>query len=121
MVRRCPSPFRIHASVQKQPVGVCAAITPWNFPAVMITRIWAGPLDAPGLGAGCTFVIKPAPDTPLTALSLVHLADRAGFPKGVINVVTGDALSIGGVMTSHPAARCIGFSGSTSVGKLLTQ
>ncbi len=112
-----PSPFpNSRIIVAKQPVGVCAAITPWNFPAAMITR-----KCAPGLAAGCTFVVKPAPDTPLTALALVALAEQAGFPKGVINIVTGDAQAIGGVMTSHPAVRFIGFTGSTPVGKLLMQ
>ncbi|WP_414474774.1 NAD-dependent succinate-semialdehyde dehydrogenase [Microvirga sp. M2] len=112
-----PSPFPdSQIIVRKQPVGVCAAITPWNFPAAMITR-----KCSPGLAAGCTFVVKPAPDTPLTALALVALAERAGFPKGVINIVTGDAVAIGKVMTSHPAVRFIGFTGSTPVGKLLMQ
>ena len=110
-----PSPFPgSRIIVQKQPIGVCAAITPWNFPAAMITR-----KCAPGLAAGCTFVIKPAPDTPLTALALMELAVRAGFPKGVLNIVTGDAAAIGQTMTSHPAVRFIGFTGSTPVGKLL--
>jgi succinate-semialdehyde dehydrogenase/glutarate-semialdehyde dehydrogenase len=73
-----PSPFpNSRIIIQKQPVGVCAAITPWNFPAAMITR-----KCAPGLAAGCTFVVKPAPDTPLTAFALVELAERAGFPEG---------------------------------------
>ncbi len=112
-----PSPFpNSRIIVAKQPIGVCAAITPWNFPAAMITR-----KCAPGLAAGCTFVIKPAPDTPLTALALAELAGRAGFPKGVLNIVTGDAKAIGGVMTSHPAVRFVGFTGSTPVGKLLMQ
>ncbi|MFC7397872.1 NAD-dependent succinate-semialdehyde dehydrogenase [Chelatococcus sp. GCM10030263] len=112
-----PSPFpNSRIIVQKQPVGVCAAITPWNFPAAMITR-----KCAPGLAAGCTFVVKPAPDTPLTALALMEIAIRAGFPKGVLNIVTGDAVAIGKVMTSHPAVRFIGFTGSTPVGKLLMQ
>lgn len=112
-----PSPFaNSRIIVQKQPVGVCAAITPWNFPAATITR-----KCSPGLAAGCTFVIKPAPDTPLTALALVALAERAGFPQGVLNVVTGDAVAIGKIMTAHPAVRCIGFTGSTPVGKLLMQ
>jgi succinate-semialdehyde dehydrogenase/glutarate-semialdehyde dehydrogenase len=112
-----PSPFpNSRIIVQKQPVGVCAAITPWNFPAAMITR-----KCAPGLAAGCTFVVKPAPDTPLTALALIELAIRAGFPEGVLNIVTGDAVAIGKVMTSHPAIRFIGFTGSTPVGKLLMQ
>ncbi|CAM5761230.1 NAD-dependent succinate-semialdehyde dehydrogenase [Bosea minatitlanensis] len=112
-----PSPFPdSRIIVQKQPVGVCAAITPWNFPAAMITR-----KCAPGLAAGCTFVVKPAPDTPLTALALMELSVRAGFPEGVLNIVTGDAVAIGKVMTSHPAVRFIGFTGSTPVGKLLMQ
>ncbi|MGH0241371.1 NAD-dependent succinate-semialdehyde dehydrogenase [Sinorhizobium meliloti] len=112
-----PSPFpNSRIIINKQPIGVCAAITPWNFPAAMITR-----KCAPGLAAGCTFVVKPAPDTPLTALALVELAERAGFPKGVLNLVTGDAAAIGKVMTSHPAVRFIGFTGSTPVGKLLMQ
>ncbi|MBN9063583.1 MAG: NAD-dependent succinate-semialdehyde dehydrogenase [Rhizobiales bacterium] len=110
-----PSPFPgSRIIVQKQPIGVCAAITPWNFPAAMITR-----KCAPGLAAGCSFVVKPAPDTPLTALALAELAARAGLPAGVLNVVTGDAAAIGGVMTSHPAVRFVGFTGSTPVGKLL--
>jgi succinate-semialdehyde dehydrogenase / glutarate-semialdehyde dehydrogenase len=110
-----PSPFpNSRIIIQKQPIGVCAAITPWNFPAAMITR-----KCAPGLAAGCTFVIKPAPDTPLTALALIELAHRAGLPAGVLNIVTGDAAAIGGVFTSHPAVKFVGFTGSTPVGKLL--
>ena len=100
--------------VTRQPIGVVAAITPWNFPAAMITR-----KVAPALAAGCTAVIKPAPETPLTALALGVLAERAGIPGGVINIVTGDAPAIGGVLTSHPAVRFVGFTGSTEVGKLL--
>jgi len=100
--------------VVRQPIGVVAAITPWNFPAAMITR-----KVAPALAAGCTAVIKPAPDTPLTALALAALAQEAGLPDGVLNLVTGDAAAIGGVMTSHPAVRFVGFTGSTEVGKLL--
>ena len=100
--------------VQRRPVGVVAAITPWNFPAAMITR-----KIAPALAAGCTVVVKPAPETPLTALALAELADRAGVPSGVINVVTGDAQAIGLVLTTHPAVRLVGFTGSTQVGKLL--
>jgi succinate-semialdehyde dehydrogenase/glutarate-semialdehyde dehydrogenase len=112
-----PSPFPdSRIIVQKQAIGVCAAITPWNFPAAMITR-----KCAPGLAVGCTFVVKPAPDTPLTALALAELAHRAGLPAGVLNIITGDAAAIGGVMTSHPAVRFIGFTGSTPVGKLLMQ
>ena len=100
--------------VQRRPVGVVAAITPWNFPAAMITR-----KIAPALAAGCTVVVKPAPETPLTALALAELADRAGFPAGTINVITGDAKTIGAVLTTHPAVRLVGFTGSTQVGKLL--
>lgn len=112
-----PSPFPASKIiVQKQPVGVCAAITPWNFPAAMITR-----KCAPGLAAGCTFVVKPAPDTPLTALALAYLAEQAGMPAGVLNIVTGDAVAIGKVFSTHPAVRFIGFTGSTPVGKLLMQ
>ena len=100
--------------VLRQPTGVVAAITPWNFPAAMITR-----KVAPALAAGCTVVLKPAGETPLTALALAELADRAGIPKGVFNVVTGSASEIGGVLTSHPAIRLVNFTGSTEVGKLL--
>jgi succinate-semialdehyde dehydrogenase / glutarate-semialdehyde dehydrogenase len=100
--------------VLRQPIGVVAAITPWNFPAAMITR-----KVAPALAAGCTVVLKPAPETPLTALALAELAQRAGFPAGAFNVVTGDAIAIGGVLTSHPKVRLVGFTGSTEVGKTL--
>jgi succinate-semialdehyde dehydrogenase / glutarate-semialdehyde dehydrogenase len=100
--------------VIKQPIGVCAAITPWNFPASMITR-----KIAPALAVGCTVVIKPAPDTPLTALALVELANRAGLPAGTVNIVTGDAPAIGKVMCEHPSVRFVGFTGSTEVGKTL--
>lgn len=100
--------------VLRQPIGVVAAITPWNFPAAMITR-----KIAPALAAGCTVVVKPAPETPLTALALAELTQRAGFPAGAINVVTGDAIAIGGVLTSHPKVRLVGFTGSTEVGKIL--
>ena len=100
--------------VIRQPVGVVAAITPWNFPNAMITR-----KVAPALAAGCTVVVKPAPETPLSALALCVLAERAGFPAGVFNVLTGNAPAIGGVLTSHPAVRVVGFTGSTEVGKLL--
>jgi succinate-semialdehyde dehydrogenase/glutarate-semialdehyde dehydrogenase len=102
--------------VLRQPVGVVAAITPWNFPAAMITR-----KIAPALAAGCTAVVKPAPETPLTALALAELAHRAGIPAGVVNVITGDAKAIGGVLTTHDAVRFVGFTGSTAVGKLLMQ
>lgn len=100
--------------VMRQPAGVIAAITPWNFPAAMITR-----KVAPALAAGCTVVVKPAPETPLTALALGELAQRAGFPAGVVNIITGDAVAIGSVLTSHPAIRVVSFTGSTDVGKLL--
>ncbi len=98
----------------RQPIGVMAAITPWNFPAAMITR-----KCAPALAAGCACVIKPAPETPLTALALGELAQRAGLPAGVINIVTGDAAAIGKVFCEHPFVRFVGFTGSTEVGKLL--
>ncbi|MGE0613312.1 MAG: succinate-semialdehyde dehydrogenase, partial [Hyphomicrobiales bacterium] len=102
--------------VLKQPVGVVGAITPWNFPHAMITR-----KVAPAIAVGCTIVCKPAPDTPLSALALAELAHRAGIPKGVFNVVTGDAKAIGGELTSNPIVRAIAFTGSTAVGKLLMQ
>ena len=113
-----PSPWpdkRIH--VTKEPVGVTAGITPWNFPAAMPTR-----KSAPALAAGCTMVLKPAEQTPLSALAIVALAEEAGIPAGVFSVVTGaaeDAPSIGAEMTSNPAVRKLGFTGSTEVGKLL--
>jgi succinate-semialdehyde dehydrogenase/glutarate-semialdehyde dehydrogenase len=100
--------------VIKQPVGVCAAITPWNFPAAMITR-----KAGPALAAGCTMVIKPATMTPYSALALCELAERAGIPKGVINVVTGASGAIGGELTSNPIIRKLSFTGSTEVGKKL--
>ena len=100
--------------VLRQPVGVVAAITPWNFPAAMVTRKLA-----PALAAGCTVVLKPAPQTPLTALALIALAEDAGIPAGVINVVTGDAVAIGGAMTGSTVVRKLSFTGSTHVGKLL--
>ena len=100
--------------VIRQPVGVCAAITPWNFPAAMITR-----KIAPALAAGCTVVVKPAEQTPFTALALAVLAERAGFPAGVINVVTGDPVAIGGELTANPVVRKLSFTGSTEVGRLL--
>lgn len=100
--------------VMRQPVGVVAAITPWNFPAAMITR-----KIAPALAAGCTVVVKPAPETPLTALALGELTQQAGFPAGVVNIITGDAVAMGSVLTSHPAIRVVSFTGSTEVGKLL--
>jgi succinate-semialdehyde dehydrogenase / glutarate-semialdehyde dehydrogenase len=103
--------------VAKQPVGVTGGITPWNFPAAMVTR-----KAAPALAAGCTMVLKPAEQTPLSALALCELAEEAGLPAGVFSVVTGDAEdapSIGGELTSSPIVRKLGFTGSTEVGKLL--
>jgi succinate-semialdehyde dehydrogenase / glutarate-semialdehyde dehydrogenase len=100
--------------VMRQPVGVVAAITPWNFPSAMITR-----KCGPALAAGCTFVCKPAGETPLSALAMAELAHRAGIPPGVFNVVTGDARKIGAEMTSNPQVRKLSFTGSTSVGVLL--
>ncbi len=100
--------------VLKQPIGVCAAITPWNFPAAMITR-----KAGPALAAGCTMVVKPASQTPLSALALAVLAERAGVPKGVLSVVTGSASAIGGEMTSNRIVRKVTFTGSTEIGKKL--
>ncbi|ABQ70552.1 NAD-dependent succinate-semialdehyde dehydrogenase [Rhizorhabdus wittichii] len=100
--------------VTREPIGVIGAITPWNFPAAMITR-----KVAPALAVGCTALVKPAPETPLTALALGELAVRAGLPPGVLNIVTGDAAAIGAVMTGHPAVRVVSFTGSTEVGRRL--
>jgi succinate-semialdehyde dehydrogenase/glutarate-semialdehyde dehydrogenase len=100
--------------VLRQPIGVVAAITPWNFPAAMITR-----KAGPALAAGCTFVCKPATQTPYSALAMAELAERAGVPKGVFNVLTGAATEIGGEMTSNPLVRKLTFTGSTAVGKKL--
>ncbi len=99
----------------KQPVGVVAAITPWNFPNAMIAR-----KAAPALAAGCGIVIKPASETPLSALAMTELAERAGVPAGIINVVAGNSSEIGGEMTSNPTVRKLTFTGSTPVGKMLT-
>ncbi len=100
--------------VLKQPVGVCAAITPWNFPAAMITR-----KAAPALAAGCTMVVKPAEQTPLSALALARLGELAGIPAGVLNIVTGEPVAIGGELTSNPRVLKLSFTGSTEVGRLL--
>jgi succinate-semialdehyde dehydrogenase/glutarate-semialdehyde dehydrogenase len=100
--------------VIKQPIGVCAAITPWNFPSAMPTR-----KIAPALAAGCTMVLKPAGQTPLSALALVELAERAGVPRGVLNVVTGNSSIIGRELSENPLVRKLTFTGSTEVGKLL--
>jgi succinate-semialdehyde dehydrogenase / glutarate-semialdehyde dehydrogenase len=103
--------------VIKQPIGVVAAITPWNFPNAMITR-----KVAPALAAGCTVVVKPAEDTPLSALALAELAERAGFPKGVLNIITAeDPVPVGTEMTANPLVRMITFTGSTEVGKILME
>src|SRR6266704_239677 len=98
--------------VIKEPIGVCAAITPWNFPAAMITR-----KAGPALAAGCTMVLKPATATPYSALALCELAERAGIPAGVFNVLTGSSKEIGGELTSNPDVRKITFTGSTEVGR----
>jgi succinate-semialdehyde dehydrogenase/glutarate-semialdehyde dehydrogenase len=100
--------------VLRQPIGVVAAITPWNFPSAMITR-----KAGPALAAGCTFVCKPATQTPYSALAMAELAERAGVPKGVFSVVTGSATTIGGEMTSNPIVRKLTFTGSTEIGKKL--
>ncbi|MFV0662667.1 NADP-dependent succinate-semialdehyde dehydrogenase [Denitromonas sp.] len=103
--------------VTKEPIGVCAAITPWNFPAAMITR-----KAGPALAAGCTMVLKPASQTPFSALALAVLAERAGVPKGVFSVVTGSATAIGGELTANPTVRKLTFTGSTEIGvKLAAQ
>jgi succinate-semialdehyde dehydrogenase / glutarate-semialdehyde dehydrogenase len=102
--------------VTREPIGVCAAITPWNFPCAMITR-----KVAPALAAGCPIVLKPSELTPYSALALAVLAERAGVPKGVFSIVTGDAQAIGGEMTSNPIVRKLSFTGSTAVGRLLMQ
>ncbi|HEY5953792.1 MAG TPA: NADP-dependent succinate-semialdehyde dehydrogenase [Terrimicrobiaceae bacterium] len=110
-----PSPWNDRRLVViKQPIGVCAAITPWNFPAAMITR-----KAGPALAAGCTMIAKPAESTPFSALALAVLAERAGIPSGVLNVITGNAKEIGGEMTSNPDVHKITFTGSTEVGRLL--
>jgi succinate-semialdehyde dehydrogenase / glutarate-semialdehyde dehydrogenase len=110
-----PSPWNDkRLVVVKEPVGVCCAITPWNFPAAMITR-----KAGPALAAGCTLVVKPAESTPLSAFALAVLAERAGIPAGVLNVLTGEPRAIGGEMTSNPDVRKITFTGSTEVGRLL--
>ncbi|MBJ7220913.1 MULTISPECIES: NAD-dependent succinate-semialdehyde dehydrogenase [unclassified Brenneria] len=100
--------------VIKQPIGVCAAITPWNFPAAMITR-----KVAPALAAGCTMIVKPAEQTPFTALALGELAQQAGIPRGVLQVITGDSKSVGKVLCDSPVVRKLSFTGSTEVGRIL--
>src|SRR5699024_2863715 len=100
--------------VVKEPIGVCAAITPWNFPSAMITR-----KAGPALAAGCTMVLKPATQTPYSAFALCLLAERAGIPKGVLNVITGLSREIGAELTTNPTVRKMTFTGSTAVGKTL--
>ncbi|NIJ08555.1 succinate-semialdehyde dehydrogenase/glutarate-semialdehyde dehydrogenase [Sphingomonas vulcanisoli] len=100
--------------VLKQPIGVVAAITPWNFPAAMITR-----KIGPALAAGCAVVLKPASQTPFSALALGVLAEEAGLPKGLLNIITGSAAAIGGVLTASPVVRKLSFTGSTEVGAML--
>jgi succinate-semialdehyde dehydrogenase/glutarate-semialdehyde dehydrogenase len=116
--RTIPSPWpEKRIVVTREPVGVCAGITPWNFPSAMVTR-----KSAPALAVGCTMVLKPAEQTPLSALAVAALAEEAGLPPGVLSIVTGaaeDAPAIGAEMTSNPAVRKLGFTGSTEVGKLL--
>ncbi|NHZ34597.1 NADP-dependent succinate-semialdehyde dehydrogenase [Massilia rubra] len=102
--------------VTKEPIGVCAAITPWNFPAAMITR-----KVGPALAAGCPMVVKPAELTPFSALALAELAERAGVPKGVFSVITGDSKAIGAEMTGNPLVRKLTFTGSTQVGRVLME
>jgi len=102
--------------VTREPVGVVAAITPWNFPLAMITR-----KAGPALAAGCTMVLKPSEETPLSALALAVLAEKAGIPPGVFNVVSGDAVAIGGALTESDVVRKLSFTGSTRVGKLLAK
>ncbi|MFL9876284.1 NAD-dependent succinate-semialdehyde dehydrogenase [Paraburkholderia megapolitana] len=102
--------------VTREPVGVVAAITPWNFPLAMITR-----KAGPALAAGCTMVLKASEETPLSALALAVLAEQAGIPAGVFNIVSGDAVAIGNVLTASPVVRKLSFTGSTRVGKLLAK
>lgn len=112
-----PSADNSEVLVFKEPVGVCAAITPWNFPAGMITR-----KVAPALAAGCTMILKPASETPLTALALAKLATEAGVPAGVLNVVTGSSTLIGKILTESPVVKKLSFTGSTPIGaKLMEQ
>ncbi len=110
-----PSPWTDkRALVLKQPIGVAAMITPWNFPNAMITR-----KAGPALAAGCTVVLKPAEQTPFSALAMAELAERAGIPKGVLNIVTGDAPTIGAELCANPKVRKLSFTGSTEVGRIL--
>src|SRR5690606_2238665 len=98
----------------QEPVGVVACVTPWNFPSAMITR-----KAAAALAAGCTVVVRPASETPFSALALAELAEHAGIPAGVFSVVTGDAATVGGELTSNPLVRAVSFTGSTEIGAKL--
>ena len=109
-------PISRYAMVLKQPVGVCAAITPWNFPSAMIAR-----KAAPALAAGCTMIIKPATETPFSALALGYLAKQAGIPKGVLQIVTGKSSVVGEVLTKDPRIHKLSFTGSTEVGRVLME
>src|SRR5260221_1574273 len=100
--------------VVKEPIGVVACITPWNFPLAMITR-----KAGPAIAAGCTVVLKPPSQTPFSALALAELAERAGLPKGVLNIITGSATELGAELTGNPIVRKLSFTGSTEVGKIL--
>ena len=112
-----PAPAdNLRIMVTKEPIGVCAAITPWNFPSAMITR-----KAAAALAAGCPMVIKPASQTPYSALALAVLAEQAGVPAGVFSVITGSASAIGQEMTSNPVVRKVSFTGSTEIGRQLMQ
>lgn len=111
-----PSPDTHQWQVRKQPVGVVGAITPWNFPSNMIIR-----KISPAIAAGCTVVLKPAEDTPLSALALMELFDKAGFPEGVVNILLGDAATIGEILSESEDVQKITFTGSTSVGKTLNE
>lgn len=112
-----PSAANSEIFVFKEAIGVCAAITPWNFPAAMITR-----KVAPALAAGCSILVKPASETPLTALAIAKLAEQAGFPKGVFNVITGSSTKIGQIFTQSPIVKKLSFTGSTEIGaKLMAQ
>ena len=112
-ILQAPSPDK-RVIVLKQPVGLCAAITPWNFPIAMVTR-----KVAPALAAGCAMVVKPAPQTPFSCLAIAELALRAGLPPGLFSVITGEASVIGPLLSTHPLVRKLSFTGSTEVGKLL--
>lgn len=111
-----PSPDTHQWQVRKEPVGVVGAITPWNFPSNMIIR-----KVSPAIAAGCTVVLKPAEDTPLSALALMELFDKAGFPEGVVNIMLGDASTIGEILSESDDVQKITFTGSTGVGKTLNE